>query len=365
MIMKVRSLLFSMLCMLALGASVASCSDDDGDLDDDGSKVTLPQTRAFFLNQGSWGGNNAGISFYAPNKDAEFVNDIFKKQNNAALGDNAQDMIEYEERIYVAVNTSNYLAMLNAAGVEQGRISFVNDADLSAGIRYLSAEDGYIYASFYNGFVVKINANTLELETKLGGLGDCLEEMAICDDVLYVANSYKQEGGNWIYHTNVVTVDLHTFKKTGDITVATNPNRMVEEDDKVFLLSIGDYVSIGATLQMIEPKNNNKVTTLGSAVMMCAENGKLYWIDGTEGNICRTYDIKSGKQGTIDLPSQASDLKSATIMMLEVNEENGDIYVSTSDYVTNGNIYRFKQDGTLVEKFDAGGINPVAAVFFN
>lgn len=29
--MKVRSLLFGMLCMLALGVSLASCSDDDDD----------------------------------------------------------------------------------------------------------------------------------------------------------------------------------------------------------------------------------------------------------------------------------------------------------------------------------------------
>ena len=48
--MKVRSLLFGMLCMLALGASLASCSDDDDDsLDDGGSKVTLPQTRVYIL----------------------------------------------------------------------------------------------------------------------------------------------------------------------------------------------------------------------------------------------------------------------------------------------------------------------------
>lgn len=50
--MKVRSLLFGMLCMLALGASLVSCSDDDDDsLDDDGSKVTLPQTRVYILNR--------------------------------------------------------------------------------------------------------------------------------------------------------------------------------------------------------------------------------------------------------------------------------------------------------------------------
>ena len=52
--MKVRSLLFGMLCMLALGASLASCSDDDDDsLDDGGSKVTLPQTRVYILDRKS------------------------------------------------------------------------------------------------------------------------------------------------------------------------------------------------------------------------------------------------------------------------------------------------------------------------
>ena len=39
--MKVRSLLVSMLCMLALSVSFASCSDDDDLLDDSGSTVAL------------------------------------------------------------------------------------------------------------------------------------------------------------------------------------------------------------------------------------------------------------------------------------------------------------------------------------
>lgn len=370
--MKVRSLLFGMLCMLALGASLVSCSDDDDDsLDDGGSKVTLPQTRAFFLNQGSWGANNAGISFYAPNDDAEFVSDIFKKQNNAALGDNAQDLIEYEGRMYVSVNGSNYLAMLNAAGVEQGRISFVNDTDLSAGIRYLSAEDGYIYASFYNGFLVKINANTLKLEAKLGGLGDNLEGVAICGDVLYVANSYKEENGRWIYHKNVVTVDLNTFKKDTDISVAINPNLLLEEDDKVFLISKGDYALEGSALQMIEPNNNNKVTVLGGATVMCAGDDVLYWVDSTTQdwetytNTFYAYDIKSREKTVIDLTKHVPVLASVGISMIEVNETNGDIYVGTSSYTANGDIYRFKKDGTFVEKFDCGGLNPFTAVFFN
>ncbi len=49
-------------------------------------KVTLPQTaRVYILNEGTSGQNNAGIEFYAPNKDADIISDIFYKQNTARL----------------------------------------------------------------------------------------------------------------------------------------------------------------------------------------------------------------------------------------------------------------------------------------
>ena len=89
--MKASNLWYGLLCMLAVSVSLSSCSDDNGNNDDDrddtGSKVQLPQVRAFFLNEGSYNGNNAGISFYAPNGDADFISDIYSYQNDAKLGD--------------------------------------------------------------------------------------------------------------------------------------------------------------------------------------------------------------------------------------------------------------------------------------
>ena len=289
--MKVRSLLFGMLCMLALGVSLASCSDDDDDsLDDGGSKVTLPQTRVYILNEGSQGANNAGLAFYAPNKDADFISDIYKTQNNAKLGDLGQSMIKYEDEIYIAVSGSNYLTKLNAAGVELKRVSFVSDNDLSAGIRYIDAEDGYIYASFYGGAVAKINAKTLEVVDKLTGLGDNLEGVAICEDMLYVANSCTADWST--QHTDVKVIDLRTFKLKELLTVGLNPNALIEEDDKVFLISWGNYGDVGYSLQMIDPAANNKVTELGSATRMCAANDILYLVNSlTDWNTYRDFYV--------------------------------------------------------------------------
>lgn len=371
--MKVRSLLFGMLCMLALGASLASCSDDDDNSwDDEGSKVTLPQARVFILNEGANNANNAGIAFYAPNGDADFVSDIFKKQNNAQLGSLGQSMIKYEDEIYVAVNGSNYLTKLNAAGVELKRVSFVNDNDLSAGIRYIDAENGYIYASFWGGTVAKINAKTLTVEAKLTGLGDNMEAVAICEDMLYVANSCSPD---WNYYTEVKVINLRTFTLKETLTVASNPYRvMLEEEDKVFLIS-DDYASLdGYVLQMIDPANNNKVTKIGNATYMATKDGILYlvnsittnWETNEAINTFFTYNIKTGQMNNTSFLKNAPDkLTSTTLYMLEVNDNNGDIYISTSDYKTNGTVYRFKKDGTFVEKFDAGGINPKSAIFFN
>ena len=126
--------------------------------------------------------------------------------------------------------------------------------------------------------VAKINANTLKVEKKLTGHGDNLEGVAICNDMLYVANAYKNEGVNYIYHTEVLVFDLNSFSFKETLTVASNPNKLTEDDDKAFLIS-WDYSAESYVLQMIDSKNNNKVTNLGYATHVAAENDKLYCVD--------------------------------------------------------------------------------------
>lgn len=376
--MKVRSLLFSILCMLALSVSLTSCSDDDDNsLDDDGSKVTLPQTaRVYILNEGTSGQNNAGIEFYAPNKDADIISDIFYKQNTARLGDTGQDMIKYQDNIYVSIYGSNYIAKLNAACVEQSRMTFTDDKDLAAGIRYMAAKDGYIYASFYGGAIAKINANTLKIENKLTDLGNNLEGVTICNDKLYVANSYKIVDSKYIYLTDVFVIDLDSFSLKETLTVTQNPNQLVEEEDKVFLIS-WDYNSESYVLQLIDPANNNKVSKLGYATNMAVGDDILYLVDSRTDysnwpetatvNTFSSYNIKTGTMNSTSfLKNAPEELNNTSIYMMKVNPNNGDIYIATTFYSnSNGNVYRFKKDGTFIEKFDCGGQNPKAAVFFN
>jgi DNA-binding beta-propeller fold protein YncE len=58
-------------------------------------------------------------------------------------------------------------------------------------------------------------------------------------------------------------------------------------------------------------------------------------------------------------------LASTSVYMLEVDSDNGDIYVGTSDYYSNGVIYRFDKNGNLRDTFESGGVSPRKAVFIH
>ena len=134
------------------------------------------------------------------------------------------------------------------------------------------------------------------------------------------------------------------------LTVASNPNVLMEEDDKLFLIAWDYSSTAGYVLQMIDPADGNKVTTIGNATFMSADD-----------------NIKTKKLNEISfLKNAPEELATTCLSMLQVNDNNGDIYIGTTFFSAgNGNIYRFKKDGTFVEKFDCGGQNPNSAVFFN
>ncbi len=380
--MKLHGFNLSAAAVILLGGAMVSCSDDDkSGFDDSGSNITLGSHRAFILNEGTFNMNNAGIAYFDTKNPDLFYSNIFLTQNGFNLGDSAVDMIEYRDNMYVAVYGSNYLARLNAAAVEIDRVSFVADPDLQGGIRHIDADDGYIYASFYGGYIAKIDCNTLEIKAKIKTSGQNLEDIAIEDDKLYVANSYEivpdpSTGYNtYNYFNEILVLDLKTLQLLSPVTVASNPNRVIEADDKIFVIS-NDYSQESYVLQMIEPDKGNKVTVLGWATDMAAGNGKLYLVDSRTDymaipfattNRFYTYDLKRGTVSPASfMNGEPAELESASVYSMAVDDETGDIYVNTTFYTySDGDCYRFDRSGAFVEKFGCGGQNPRAMVFLD
>lgn len=359
--MKFKSLFFSALCMLIIGVSFTACSDNEAYLSksDKGSIITLPQDRVFILNEGSFEKNNAGITFYDPVGNTDKVNDIFYKQNRAKLGDTGQDIIEYSGNIFVSVYGSKYITRLNTAGVEQARYAFTEEQGQP---RYMTASDGKIYVTLYSGNVARLDAKTLNLE-KMVKVGNNPEYIIEKDGKLYCLNS------GWGKDNRLSIIDINTFETAENVEVFTNPDQIVKVGNHIIIQGYG--ANYEYPIAVFDPVQKN-FKEIGNGTKIASYNGLLYvvysntdWSTHTTTNTFYTYNPTTGKKSESSfLKNAPAELESTSIYMLSINPQNGDIYIGTSNYDTNGDIYRFKNDGTFIKKFESGGLNPKKAIFF-
>ena len=364
--MKTRSILMTALCSLMLSMSFASCSDDD----EPGMEPIIDPVDypAYILNEGAWGANNANITSFMPNYKAENLSDVYLKTNGKKMGDVANAMMEEDDNIYVVLNGSKYVARLDLTTKEQARYTF---PEAEGAPRCIDVEDDYAYVTQYGGQVSKLNIKEMTLAGTFKG-GDNLEGIVEKDGKLYVANSYTVDGsGNYDYKKEVFVIDAKTMTLEKTINVVDNPTKMYEINDKIYLISVGNYFDVAGALQVIDPKTNTSNVILNDVTKITEGNdGLIYGVSSTYdanwqlSNSFFTYNPSNGSiNETSFLKDAPSSFATDAIYLMEVDEETGFIYVGTSDYTTNGTIYQFDKNGKLVQSFDSGGINPSAMIF--
>ena len=363
--MKTRSILMTTLCSLMLGMSFASCIDDDDEPEPIIDPVDYP---AYILNEGLWGANNANITSFMPNYKAENLSDVYLKMNNQQMGDVANAMMEEDDNIYVVLNGSKYVARLDMGVKELARYTF---PETEGAPRCIDVEDDYAYVTQYGGQVSKLNIEDMTLVGTFKG-GDNLEGIVEKNGKLYVANSYTVDGsGNYEYKKEVFVIDAKTMTLEKTISVVDNPTKMYEINDKVYLISVGNYADVAGALQIIDTQSNTARTILNDVTKITeGHNGVIYGVRSTydeNWQLTNSFFLYSPKADEVSHTSFLKDAPSSfatdAIYMLEVDEETGFIYVGTSDYTTNGTIYQFDQSGKFVQSFDSGGINPSAMIF--
>jgi hypothetical protein len=350
-----------MLCSLILGISFTACSDDDED-----KLIIDPEDYpAYILNEGIWEANNANISRFFPSYKG-IDSDYYQKVNGKLMGDLANAMIEEDNNIYVVIGGSKYVARLDLNCVEQARYSFPEGEGEP---RCIDVEDGYVYVTQHGGQVSKLDAQTLKLVSTFKG-GDNLEGIVEKDGKLYVANAWK---GVYDFNKELLVINVETMTKTGSIDVVLNPVQVQEIDDKIYVISQGNYEDVQAVLQVIDTKaGTSKVIVKDVDKITEGHNGLIYGVRSTydaDWNTINSFFTYNPKKGTVNetsfLQNAPSSISSTAIYLLEVGGYADFIYIGISDYVTNGTIYQFDASGKLLQSFDSGGINPNAMIFID
>jgi len=338
----------------------SSCNNDD---DDDDNSVNSVK-RVFILNEGASEANNSTLDVYYPDGESNYQAKVYTAANGEGVGDTGQDLLAYGDRIYLSVFGSNYLAKLDQKGKVVEKYTFSeNDGQP----RFLAAKDGFIYVSTYGNKIMKFDTAAIVEPKGAVEVGNNPEGIAVKGNTLIVCNSQK----NYVSDTTISVVDLTTF--TLKKTIATqfgNFQSVAVVDDSVYIT----YFTPSYSVEMLNlDVESGTVKPSGFASKLVSLDGQLYcanvatvydanWKATTNTNFF-VRDVKNGKDSEILDLTSTPELKTATVYLFEIDPDNGDYYIGTTDYVTNGTIYRFDKDGKFITKFETSGINPNTVVF--
>lgn len=360
--MKINKILYLLLFIILFSA----CSSDD-DNNNGYVEPIIPTKGAFVLNSGKMGQNNSSLAFYHNTTQSVSLN-VFENANDGLkLGDTAQDLIIADNNMYLAVYNSRIIYITDSLGkVKEKIISIKNQYP-----RSFATDNNYVYVTYYDGYLARIDRKTLKLDPNQVAVGRNPEQVKVVNGKIYVANSGGMDYPN--YDNTVSVIDASTFTKLRDITVVINPTKIeTGSNGKVYVISSGNYGSIPNTLQSIDPQNEYRVDSIGvaSIMQMNPAGDKLYTIyapysaSGTPTLEYKVYDTDANKYLVGSFVN--SDVAfSATPSTIDIDPVTNNIYIGTSDYRTNAEMYIISSStGGLVSKFNTGGLNPVGAFFF-
>lgn len=360
--MKFKSILLSFLCGLTLLAGFSACSDDDnGGLSwKDGATVSVPNYRAFILTEGSWGKNNAHLTFVDLAKDTVFKGDIYQEQNQKTLlGDTGNDMIAYDGDLYVVMNGSEVLYRLNGSGVRQAVYSDF-EKDKLGQPRSLVAANGKIFVTCYGGYIARFNAKTLAFEDSVK-VGPNPEEIINYNGMLMCVNS------GWGMGHTLSMVNSGSFDAVEDVEIPTNSFGLKHSAGHVYILSYDAGYNTYVSELDLQTMTCQKVA---DASKMLPVGDDLYMThsvtDAVNKTVATTFSVYQSKTKTTNpwvLKNAPAALATSTVYMLERNPYDGSYFIATTDYVSNGTIYHFAADGTYLSQFSAGGINANSMAF--
>lgn len=319
----------------------------------------------YLLNEGNMNMNKASLDYLDLNT-GRYSRRLFEAYNpevTKGLGDVGNDIRIYGSKMYIVVNNSNKVEVVDAATVT--RIKQLNIRQC----RYVAFDKGYAYITSNDGYVSVIDTATLT-ETARIPTGRNPEQLVITNNKLYVANSGGYSPPN--YERTVSVIDLQTQREIKRIDVAINLHRLaLDQYGDLYVTSRGDYYNVPSRLYVIDTHTDQVKKQFDVAAgNICIHKDLAYiysvaWSYITHSNTI-SYTLINVKDETVLNRSFITDGTDKQIDIpygIAVDPDTEDVYVTDAlDYVSPGILYCFDKTGKKKWSVETGDI-PAHFVF--
>ena len=368
--------------LLALVAMLFSCKPDNPS---QYNGLTVG-SGVFVLNEGSFSFGGGSLTFYDPEADT-VTNNLFVKVNNVPLGDIPESMALVDGKLYIVVNSGNYIYKVDANTITFDTTKPYKMLDFYSPreMHFVAPDKAYVSDLIGTNLWI-INPQDLT-HTGTVAMGNTTEKMLQVGNELFVSNwsYYYIDANSHDSYNTVQVVDLNNDVKVADIEVGKEPNTMVvDKNGHVWVLCEGrswdetcdaEGVPYGEnpTLWEIDPMLRTSVLRYeftgadedddeakGVATTLKANlagdqfyliyNNEVRRFDLATMSLSETFRITPGQHGLF--------------YNMAVDPRTGDLYVTdaTESYSVDGTVYRYTSDGLLLASFKAGRI-PSAMLF--
>lgn len=335
--MKINKFLACLFASILL--VVASCKDDDVFENQETSYSGI-----LVSNEGNFTTPSGSISFI-PSDLSTIENDIYRKVNNAYIGDVVNNIGFSGDQAYIVVNNTNKIEVVN-------RFRFNKTATITDNInqpRFITFANNYFYVtnSAYQGeqYVSVYNTSNNTFVKKIP-FTDTVERIVSAGNKVFVQNA-SFGFGNTISVINSANVVEKTITiPHGQIT------KTVSVDNVVYILTND---STDTYLYQINAEGTITKETIYAGIAngenLSVENNKV--IFNSKGNVYVTDVASTATPAPTFTISPFEDYK--TIYALEVL--NGKIFISdVKDYEVDSKISVYSLTGSLEKTFSAGKI---------
>ncbi|MES2589715.1 MAG: YncE family protein [Bacteroidota bacterium] len=311
------------------------------------------------LNEGLFQLNNSNLSWINL-ADLSITNDFFEQKVGRKLGDTGNDMKRYGNKIYIVVNVSSTVEILDAkTGKSIKQIIFLNGTE-GKQPRNISFFGSKAFVSCFDGFVDVIDTASLEIEKRIQ-VGLNPDQLISSNSRIFVSNS----GGlnNPVYDSTLSIINPQTLLEESKIVVGKNPGGLEIVGNNLFVTVRGNFGSIPTTLKRIN---------LSTLQIEETYSFKPIILEKMNTNLLLAYDENQVvKVGVFDVLtnsfSNANLIDLSTIQTLygiHYESSTNRIYLTDSkDYTTSGKVLEYAVDGSFIRSFSVG-LNPNSLLFF-
>lgn len=360
------------LAVLLMGTAVmTSCSDDN-----DGPETYLQEysTGAYVVNSGNMYNKIESSLTAIDYASSTATQKVFKAANGRSLGNTANDGIVYGNKIYLAVDQSNTIEVIDKKtkqSIKQIKTTELLGNAEGAEPRHIIAGGGNVYFTTYGGYVAAVDTTSFALQKKWQ-VGNYPEGLVIGNGNLYVANSNYGAGGGNISCINLSNDNVETKNIEG----VNNPTSIYYASGRVYVIDnpvygpAPDYATTGENAlrvvlfdkgksQKVADGNYAVCVTPGATTRMQAAPPYFFVLNAPYGG---TPSVSVFVAGSTQPQALTLSEKPVSPCGIFVDPLNGHIFVlsykmgdkGTPDYNGNGYVVEYDRAGQKQHEYETG-----------